>query len=97
MKKSLSIALFIFVLCFVLTAQTVIENPEKPSGGNAGRVKELVELVRIDDVGGEYYFIGNKIPSTEGKPEVIEVPYDLIAVSEEGEKIDHVISSPMID
>lgn len=197
MKKSLSVALFILVLCFVLTAQTVIENPEKPSGGKAGRVVDLVELLRIDDVGGEYYFryprnpkvapdgsifvqdheqllqfdpngafvrnyfkkgqgpgemqrvadyffaedalivhdgqlqkilrfdfdgnlikefkihelpmfarlhlfqngtyyfICNNIPSTEGKPEVIDVSHDLIAVREGGEKIEPVISFPV--
>ncbi len=44
---------------------------------------------------GTYYFFGHSIPSTEGKPEVIEVPYDLIAVSEEGEKIEPVISFPV--
>lgn len=197
MKKSLSIALLILVLCFVLTAQTVIENPEKPSSKNAGRVKELVELLRIDDVGGDfyfryptnpkvspdgslfvqdyeqllqfdkdgvfirnyfkkgqgpgemqqiadyfftgealivhdrrlqkilwfdfngnfvrefkihelpifarlhlfqkgmYYFFCNRIPSTKGKLEVIEVPYDLISASEGGEKIEQLISFPI--
>ena len=44
---------------------------------------------------GTYYFICNNIPSTEGKPEVIDVSYDLIAVREGGEKIEPVISFPV--
>ena len=197
MNKALLSILCVFGFCFVLTAQTVIENPDKPSSKNAGRVVELVELMRIDDVGGDfylryptnpkvspdgsffvqdheqllqfdpngafvrnyfkkgqgpgemqrvadyffvkdalivhdgrlqkilrfdfdgnlikefkihelpmfarlylfqngmYYFFGHRIPSTEGKLKVIEVPYDLIAASEEGEKIEHMISFPV--
>ena len=181
----------------LLTAQTIIENPDKPSSKNAGRVVELVELMRIDDVGGDYYFkyptnpklspdgslfvqdheqllqfdpngafvrnyfkkgqgpgemqrvadyffvkdalivhdgrlqkilrfdfdgkwieefrihelpmfsrlhlfqnstyyfSGYRIPSTEGKPEIIDVSYDFIAASEGGEKIEPVISFPV--
>jgi len=187
----------VLIFCSILYAQTIIENPKKPSSENAGRIVELVELMRIDDVGGDfyfkyprnpkvspdgslfvqdheqllqfdqngafvhnyfkkgqgpgemqeiadyffadnglivhdrrlqkilwfdfegklieefkihelpvfarlhlfqnstYYFIGNNIPSTEGKPELIEVPYDLIAASEEGKRIEQVISFPV--
>lgn len=197
MSKSMSTILCFIILSSVITAQDVIENPEKPLNKNANRVVELVESMRIDDVGGDfyfkyprnpkispdgslfiqdheqllqfdqsgylvrnyfkkgqgpgemqevgdyffadealivhdrrlqkilwfdfegklieelrihelpvfarlhlfrqgtYYFFGHRIPSTEGKPEVIEVPYDLIAVSEGGEKIEPVISFPV--
>jgi hypothetical protein len=180
-----------------LSAQTVIENPEKPSSKNSGREVELVELMRIHDVGGDYYFkyprnpkvspdgslfvqdheqllqfdpngafvrnyfkkgqgpgemqriadyffvkdalivhdarlqkilrfdfegklidefrihelpmfsrlhlfqngtyyfCGHRIPSTEGKPEVVDVSYDLIAASEGGENIEPVKSFPV--
>jgi len=43
----------------------------------------------------QYYFFGYRIPSTEGKPEVIDVPHDLISISEDGEKIENVISFPI--
>jgi hypothetical protein len=197
MNKALSVTFFILAICFILNAQTVIENPEKPSGENAGRVVGLVELMRIDDIGGDfyfryptnpkvspdgslfvqdheqllqfdpngafvrnyfkkgqgpgemqqiadyffvddalivhdgrlqkilrfdfggklieefkihelptfatlylfqsdtYYFFGHRIPATEGKLKVIEVPYDLIAASEGGEKIEHMMSFPV--
>ncbi len=197
MKKALSVILCVLMFSSLLSAQAVIENPEKPSGRNAGRMVELVELMQIDDVGGDfyfkyprnpkispdgslfvqdheqllqfdqdgdmiynyfkkgqgpgemqeiadyfftddalivhdrrlqkvlwfnvdgglikefrihelpvfaglhlfqngtYYFFGNSIPSTEGIPDVIEVPYDLVAASEEGEKIEHIISFPV--
>lgn len=197
MKKAMSAILFILVFYFVLSAQTFIENPEKPLSKNAGRVVELVEVMRINDVGGDYYFkyprnpkiapdgslfvtdheqllqfdhngkfirnyfkkgqgpgemqavgdyffsentiiiqdrrlqkilwfgfngefvkefkihelpsfsrlhliygdtyyfFGHRIPSTEGKPSVIDVPYDLIAVAEEGQEIEKLISFPV--
>jgi hypothetical protein len=60
------------------------------------RIHELPVFARLHLFqNGTYYFIGNNIPSTEGKPEVIEVPYDLIAVSEGGETIDQVVSFPV--
>ena len=56
MNRILKAVLGIIIYCPILTAQTVIENPDKPSSKNAGRVVELVELMRIDDVGGDFYF-----------------------------------------
>jgi hypothetical protein len=37
-------------------AQSVIENPAKPKGANAGRVLKLAEVWRITDEGGEFFF-----------------------------------------
>ncbi|NTV80966.1 MAG: hypothetical protein HGA24_06045 [Candidatus Aminicenantes bacterium] len=39
--------------CF---AQTVIENPKKPSNPNAGRIVKLIERLRIRDDGKEIVF-----------------------------------------
>jgi hypothetical protein len=37
-------------------AQTVVENPAKPSAKDAGRVLKLTEVWRISDESGEFYF-----------------------------------------
>jgi len=42
-----------------------------------------------------YYFSGHRIPSTEGKPSVIDVPNDLICATEKGEEIETLISFPV--
>ena len=55
MKKP---ALFLF-LCFafsIVSAQEIIENPEKPLNKDAGRALELEEEMRITDEGGDFYF-----------------------------------------
>ncbi|MCJ7487594.1 MAG: 6-bladed beta-propeller [Candidatus Aminicenantes bacterium] len=52
-------AIFVLVTTvFLLTAfaQTVIENPAKPSSRNAGRVVSLKEEMRIEDTGEGFYF-----------------------------------------
>jgi len=56
MKRLLVIILFIFNFVFSASAQDIIENPEKPLSKNAGRIVELKEVMRIDDIGGDYYF-----------------------------------------
>jgi len=56
MKRLLVIILFIFNFVFSTPAQEIIENPEKPLSKNAGRIVELKEVMRIDDIGGDYYF-----------------------------------------
>lgn len=42
-----------------------------------------------------YYFFGHRIPSTEGKPAVVDVPNDLISATEKGEEIETLISFPV--
>ena len=197
MTKTITVTTSILIFCSVLIAQTVIENPEKPQNKNAGRLVNLTEMLRIDDIGSDYYFkyprnpkvssegyifvqdyeqliqfdskgifirnyfkkgqgpgemqeigdylfadkmlivhdrrllkiicfdfegalikelkliglpvfsvlhhfqndkyyfFGHRIPSTEGKPEVVDVPLDLIYVSENGEKIENVTFFPV--
>lgn len=56
MKRLLVIILFIFIFFSSAPAQEIIENPKKPLSKNAGRVVELKEVMRIDDIGGDYYF-----------------------------------------
>ncbi len=56
MKRLLVIILFISIFVFSTFAQEIIENPEKPLSENAGRIVELKEVMRIDDIGGDYYF-----------------------------------------
>ncbi len=53
MKKTILAILILFCFSF---GQGVIENPEKPSGKDAGRVVELEEVLSIQDTGDEYYF-----------------------------------------
>ena len=56
MKRLLVSILFIFNFVFSASAQEIIENPEKPQSKDAGRIVELKEVMRIDDIGGDYYF-----------------------------------------
>lgn len=56
MKGLLVIILFIFNFGLSTSAQEIIENPEKPLSTDAGRIVELKEVMRIDDIGGDYYF-----------------------------------------
>jgi len=56
MKKPALILTSIFVFTFIILAQTIIENPEKPLNKNAGRVIQLKELMRITDEEGKFYF-----------------------------------------
>lgn len=57
MKKTI---LAILILACFSFGQEAIENPEKPSGRNAGRIVDLEEILSIQDTGDEYYF---KYPS----------------------------------
>ncbi|MCX6574896.1 MAG: hypothetical protein NTV82_00725, partial [Candidatus Aminicenantes bacterium] len=55
--------LFVLSICIgasICSAQTIIQNPEKPLAKNAGRVVALKEVLRIVDEGDKYYF---KYPS----------------------------------
>lgn len=56
MKRIWRVILFVSVLTIAISAQDIIENPTKPLSGNAGRIVELKEVMRIDDTGGDYYF-----------------------------------------
>ncbi len=58
MKKPALILTSIFVFTFIILAQTIIENPEKPLSKNAGRVIQLKEVMRITDEEGKFYFSG---------------------------------------
>ncbi len=42
-----------------------------------------------------YYFFGQRIPSTKGKPSVIDVPNDLISATEKGKEVEILISFPV--
>jgi hypothetical protein len=42
-----------------------------------------------------YYFFGERIPSTGGRPSVIDVPNDLISATEKGEEVETLISFPV--
>lgn len=48
------------LLCLIITsfmyAQDVIENPEKPTNPDAGRILNIQEELRITDEGGDFYF-----------------------------------------
>ncbi len=55
--QSTQFLIAILLLFSPLYSQTVINNPEKPSvSRNAGRAVKLEEILRIRDVGDEYYF-----------------------------------------
>ncbi len=56
MKRLLVIILFIFIFVLSTSAQEIIENPKIPLSKNAGRIVGLKEVMRIDDIGGDYYF-----------------------------------------
>lgn len=56
MKKSVLFFTFIFILVYIIPAQKIIENPEKPPSENAGRIVELKEEMSIADIGAGYYF-----------------------------------------
>jgi hypothetical protein len=53
--KELALALLIIV-CMPLSAQKIIENPEKPKNPNSGRIIELKEMMRILDNAPEFFF-----------------------------------------
>lgn len=196
MKKFSNLFCLLFIFA-IASAQEMIENPEKPLSKNTGRIVELIEVMRIDDIGGDFYFkyprnpkiapdgslfvtdqeqllqfdpngsfvrnyfkkgqgpgemqtvgnyffseeaiivhdrrlqkilwfdfsgklikefkihelptftrlhlfydrtyylIGHRIPSTEGKPSVLDVPNDLYAVTEDGQEIEKLLSLPV--
>jgi hypothetical protein len=56
MRKMGILLLYLALVVFIFDAQEIIENPKKPLSKNAGRVVELKEVLRIDDIGADYYF-----------------------------------------
>lgn len=48
--------LILAVFASGLSAQDIIENPEKPPSQNAGRILQLTEVMRITDEKGPFYF-----------------------------------------
>jgi hypothetical protein len=57
MKRPAFIFTFIFIFTSVIHAQEVIENPENPLSKNSGRKAELIEVMKIRDVGSDFYFM----------------------------------------
>ncbi|MCJ7581169.1 MAG: hypothetical protein MUP98_11630 [Candidatus Aminicenantes bacterium] len=55
MKKR-ALLLSLFLTFSIVSAQEIIENPEKPLSEKAGRVLELKEELRITDDGSKFYF-----------------------------------------
>lgn len=56
MRKCALFLLATVVLSPAAAAQAIIENPAKPSSGNAGRIVTLREEVRIEDTGKDFFF-----------------------------------------
>jgi len=56
MKKSGLLLSLLFVFTSIILAQEMIENPGKPLSKKAGRILKLKEVLRIGDVGDEFYF-----------------------------------------
>lgn len=56
MKKSVLLLSLLFVFTSITAAQEMIENPDKPLSKKAGRILKLTEVLRIGDVGDEFYF-----------------------------------------
>lgn len=48
--------LLIFLLSTQMFSQKILENPETPQNQNTGRVLELIEVLRITDDSGEFFF-----------------------------------------
>lgn len=56
MKQLSSLFIILLLFIFFVSAQDVIENPEKPLNKKAGRVLKLKEELRITDENGDFYF-----------------------------------------
>ncbi|MGB2844200.1 MAG: 6-bladed beta-propeller, partial [Candidatus Aminicenantaceae bacterium] len=56
MKKIVLFFLSFFIFISAAISQTIIENPEKPIGKNAGRVLKLQEVFRIIENSDDFYF-----------------------------------------
>jgi len=56
MRKA-TLIIFAFLSCALgISAQTIIDNPDKPASTNAGRTVTLQEILRIKDEGKGFYF-----------------------------------------
>ena len=55
MKKTIILFLLLFTFAFI-SAQVIIENPEKPKSEKAGRILKFREELKITDEGGEFFF-----------------------------------------
>jgi len=76
MTKIITAISSILIFCSALIGQTVIENPEKPVSKNAGRVVELTELMRIDDIGGEFFFKYPRNPKVSNDGHLFVLDYE---------------------
>lgn len=56
MRKIVLRLLFLLIITSVMYTQEIIENPEKPTNPNAGRILNIQEVLRITDEGGEFFF-----------------------------------------
>ena len=56
MRRPFFLFSVLFIFSSIILTQTVIENPEKPLGENAGRVLKLEEVFKITDESDDFYF-----------------------------------------
>ena len=56
MRKYLFIPFLVFILSSIIFAQDIKENPETPSSKDAGRVLNVMEVLKIKETNGEFYF-----------------------------------------
>ncbi len=63
-KKAFLFFLLSVLVCFayILQAQKIIENPEKPANPDAGRIVTLEKVLQISDTGVGYYFEAPRLP-----------------------------------
>lgn len=54
-KRLLLTIISIFTLSWLVSAQQIIENPDKPASKSAGRIVKLNEVLRIKDEGKEFF------------------------------------------
>lgn len=56
MKKPAILFAFLFIFSSIISAQTVIENPQKPLSKKAGRIVDLERILQVKDTGAEFFF-----------------------------------------
>jgi hypothetical protein len=56
MRKHVCVAFFVLLFSSSVNAQELIENPEQPKNPDEGRILNLVEVLRISDDSGEFFF-----------------------------------------
>jgi hypothetical protein len=56
MRRIVLLLLYFIISASLIYTQEIIENPAKPTNPNAGRILNLQEVLRITDIGGEFFF-----------------------------------------